>query len=380
MSEVSSSSPSSADFTYLSDEKVANLTHRQKEMYAHKRREFIQYLKTRGKNRERERGYAASEIRPRARQIQQVFDWLWEGKSVKLTLTQSEADEFVEKLATDEICRDDGKSYAESTKRKFTNVLENWFEWEEKETNAWEPPITFDDEDTRSSADPFTRNELDRLCEVALTYQSVPTYHNLSPDERDRWKGYIAQVIGKPKDDVTIDDWDHLKTQWKIPSLVHTARKHGWRPAMVGRLKVSWYNEQTQSIHIPAGEAVKNDSPWAVHLSQQSATLLEKWLDQRENIAKYDDSDHIWLNREGNPYNSKNLNSLVNTLMEEAGISQHGRKLNWSSFRHSVGTYVFEETRTLRMVAEMLRQKSTGAAEHYVHPTPESKRELAEKL
>ena len=83
------------------------------------------------------------------------------------------------------------------------------------------------------------------------------------------------------------------------------------------------------------------------------------------------------LNRKGNPYSSGTLNTLLRNLMDEAGIKKRGRKLVWYSFRHSIGTYVFAETKSLKMVAEQLRQKSRASADQYVHPPPEVKREAA---
>jgi site-specific recombinase XerD len=85
----------------------------------------------------------------------------------------------------------------------------------------------------------------------------------------------------------------------------------------------------------------------------------------------------VWLNRKGNPYRSGSLNTLLENLIEEAGISQHGRDLIWYSFRHSVGTYVYDEYQDLAIVARVLRQKSKASAARYVHPTTELRKEAA---
>lgn len=90
-------------------------------------------------------------------------------------------------------------------------------------------------------------------------------------------------------------------------------------------MRASWYDPSTQAIVIPGEYAVKNDSKWRQPLPNEAANTLEWWLEQRENIAKYDGDDHVWLNRKGNTYSSQNLNYLLRNLMDEAGISERGR-------------------------------------------------------
>ncbi|ELY65821.1 site-specific recombinase xerd [Natronobacterium gregoryi SP2] len=115
-------------------------------------------------------------------------------------------------------------------------------------------------------------------------------------------------------------------------------------------------------------------------MTDEEALYLENWLDQRELMERYDGRDEIWLNRKANPYDSGPLNDLLDNLMEEADIETRGRKLVWYSFRHSIGTYVYDEYRDLEIVAEQLRQTTTSAASKYVHKLPELKREAAELM
>ncbi|MFB6196822.1 MAG: tyrosine-type recombinase/integrase, partial [Halobacteriaceae archaeon] len=93
-----------------------------------------------------------------------------------------------------------------------------------------------------------------------------------------------------------------------------------------------------------------------------------------------DETTALWLNRERNRYNSKNLNDLLQNLMEEAGIDANGRKLTWHSIRHSTGMYVYDRERDLGIVAEILRHKSLEAARKYAHPTPETKKDVIESI
>jgi site-specific recombinase XerD len=145
-------------------------------------------------------------------------------------------------------------------------------------------------------------------------------------------------------------------------------------------MRVHWYDADAQKIVIPAEFAVKNDEEWTQYLSDKGARALDLWLGQRSNNSNYDDTDHMWLTRKGNPYDSDTLNYLLDNLIEEAGINHRGRKLCWYSFRHSLATYTYEEHKDLEIVAEMLRQTSTSSAARYVHPTEELQRSAANIL
>lgn len=335
--------------------------------------EFADYLREEGKDPKRQIGYAEKSVSVRISRFQQLVEWIWEDDRVT-EIVPEHADRVLDALDKDEIRKDDGDRFSESSKRKFVDVLRNWLEFRGFD---WEPEISFSDEPATNHADPFTKAELRDLTQAAMTYKSIPTYNNLSPDERDRWKAHIAQELGKPKSEVSPEDWDRINTCWKIPSLIRSTREAGWRPDLVARMKVNWYDPGTQTIYIPEGEAPKNDVAWEQEITRESALMLDNWLEQRSNIERYDDRDEIWLNRAGNPYTSGSLNRLLRNLMDEANIDDRGRNLVWYSFRHSVGTYVYDEYQDLKIVADVLRQKSTSSASRYVHPTKELRREAA---
>lgn len=376
-----SSQSSHADevgFEFLSREQVRDLNQRQRQVYQEKRQRFISHLREKGKNPHKEIGYADGTVKSMARRVHQVFTYVWtEREEITTDLTHAHADAFAKDLHADERRQNDGSRYSGDSKRKFVDSLVAWFEWTGDE---WEPPVSFDSNEPRDNSEPFTRGEMERLWQASLNYKSIPTYNNVDPEERDRWKAHIAQELGVQKDEVTREHWTKLNTSWKIPALIRTAREAGWRCAMVARLKVQWYDEDTQTIRIPREDAVKNNSRWRQKLSDEAADTLEKWLAQRANMTKYDGRDEIWLNRESNPYTSANLNRLLDDLMDEADITPNGRKLTWHSFRHYVGTYTYREYKDLKMVAEVLRQKTKSSAERYVHVPEEMKGEAASHL
>ena len=66
--------------------------------------------------------------------------------------------------------------------------------------------------------------------------------------------------------------------------------------------------------------------------------------------------------------------------MDEATIKPRGRNLAWYSFRHCVGTCVYDDCQELKMVAEILRQNSIAWDERYGHPTVELQRDVIDGL
>jgi site-specific recombinase XerD len=302
---------------------------------------------------------------------------VWDEEAVAFEITQSEADRFVEELYEGSFRTNDNNEYSETSKRKFLDALETYFSFKGKE---WDPTIRFSDSEPSCGSDPFTKRESQLLFNTALEYNSPPNYKNVGSEERDRWNSHLAQVIGKSKDQVGPDDWQELRRSWKIPSLISVSQDGGLRAAIVGRLETNLVNIDAGHIVVPPEKAVKNEQTWKITLSQRSISILQKWLSQRTRNTKYDDSDLIWLNRKGNPYNSKSLNNLLGNLIQEAGIEATQRKLTWHSIRHSTGMYVYNQERDLELVAEFLRQKSLQSAKKYAHPTPETKSDIVESI
>lgn len=361
----------------IDESRLEPLHERQKAIYSQQLTRFQRYLRTSGKDPVKEIGFAEDTIPPRVSRFHRAVEWIWEHEKLTTEFSTAHGITILEALNEDTFRTEDGERYSEGSKRKFADVLRNWFEFQGEE---WDPTITFSDETATNSADPFSKQELRDLWQAALTYKSIPTYNNLDPDERDRWKAYLAQELGKPKEEVTPSDWEAVNTSWDVPALIRTTRSAGWRPKMVGRLRVDWYDPAAETISIPRGCAVKNDAAWDQQLDDESAMALENWLDQRRNMELYADCGRIWLTREGNPHSSSTVNSLLKNLMSEADIHPRDRNLSWYSFRHSIGTYLYEEFQDLAIVAEVLRQKSRSSASRYVHPTPELKREAAEVM
>lgn len=351
------------------------LNDRQEIMFESALDRFKEYLLTEGKNPLKQKGYAEDSIDSRVSRVLKAIYYIWKIDGITMEITPEQADRVINDLNTDDFRRLDGDRYAEGSKRKIANVLTNWFEFHGSD---WQPKIKFKDGPPQNNADLFTKIEVNKIWNESLVYKSIPKYKNLTPKERDNWKGYLAQELGKPKEEVTPDDWKRVNTSWKFPSVISTERAAGWRPALINRMKVDWYNPDAMTITIPAEQAVKSDIKWIQKMNPKATDPLDRWIEQRENIEKYDDSDHMWLNRKGNPYNSKTLNDLLDNLMENAGINAGGRKLCWYSFRHTLGTHVYHEYKDLKIVAETLRQKSPKSALRYIHVLDDDLRDASD--
>lgn len=375
------SMPPSEDLEHVPEKTRSLLNPRQALDYDDHRERLIEWLHSEGKDPDQSEGLAEGTARNYASRLDKFYRWVWEEFDGYTTrITPAHADEYVDRLANDELRKGDGTPYSPAHKRKETDALEKLFEWRARKLDGecWEPPVTFS-ETSSNPPDVFSKAEREKLREAALEIDSIPAYNGLSPEERDRWKAHLAQKLGKPKSEVTPDDWERVNTSWKIPSLVWVALDAGLRPVEIERSRVGWLRLEKGVIHVPKREASKNRDHWEVALSERTVKALERWLDERENYTKYDGRDDIWLNRQGNPYQSRTLNYLLGKLCDAAGIGQENRDLTWYSIRHSTGTYLATEG-DLSQAKAQLRHKSVDSTMQYAHPPVEERRNTLDEL
>jgi|APHM01.1.fsa_nt_gi Phage integrase family. len=362
------------EFEFLSTDAVSPLDRQKALMYAESRKSFINHLRDHGKLNE-SGGFADGSVKSKARRMHQIFEWVWEiSETPTIELRPKQADAFVRAIDQGDFTKNDDAEYSGNSKRKFNDILKTYFEWNNRN---WEPNTVFSSErDDHNKPDIFKRAELVGLWDASFEIDAIPAYNNLSPQERNDWYIYLAQYLQKPKDQLGPEHWREVNN-FSTPSLIRTTRDAGWRPMMIGQLTVDMYDPELNKVHIPAEAAVKNNKSWDQKLTDEGAATLERWLEQRSHIGKYDDSDKIWLNRKGNPHNSGTLNDLLDKLLTQADIQVGGRNIVWTSFRHSKGTYVYDETNDLKAVADVLRQCSRESAAWYVHQTPKMESKLA---
>ena len=288
--------------TVVTEPSEAYLNSRQLEDYRSQRRSCLGWLLKRGKDPEVHDGYAHSTVSNRGSRMDYFYRWVWQQEDRYVANpTLEHADAFVDMLAERETSNADKSNYV-----KAVRMLSKW-RHHEQGIEMWEPAHTFSG--GQSSTQPrgyLTREERPLIREAALEYGSIPNYTSLSPSERDRWKAHLAQRFEKPKSEVTPQDWERANG-WKFPSLVSVSLDAGLRPIEVERARTYWVDIPNQLLRIPKQESSKNEDHWRVSISERTASMLERWLEERIQYEHYEDTDALWLTRSGNAYGSKGI-------------------------------------------------------------------------
>jgi integrase len=333
---------------------------------------FLRWLKRTGKNEERGKGYADGTIRATHYRIDHAYRWKWDRDDEFTTdFTPDDADELRRFLFT-RTDKDDGevKKYQKALKRllRYKNSNETGeYEWD---------PENIPNTDASQSHNYLKKHELTALYKASLDHASFPSYGDATPNERDHYKAVLAQRIGKPKDEIVPDDFADA-TSWKIPSILAVCCDTGLRPMEVGRATTGWVNLKDSELVIPMEEATKDKDNWECALSTQSVSALEKWLTERQVNETYHDTDALWLNRIGNPYNTRTLNHLFDKLIETAGIEPRNRHLTWYSIRRGVAT-VWANEEGVHNAQAQLRHKSIETTMKYVHSESSRRKKMAD--
>lgn len=348
------------------------LNPRQLHDYREHREAFLEWLFLSGKEPDRQEGYSHAVVRNTAYRVDKFYRWYWNQDGYTTDLGHDEADRYIRKLV--------GEDVSDSHRAKCLKALKRLFKWKAHERGGrlWEPKLSFTDSSSNQPRDYFTQTERKAVREAALEYGSIPAHNTVSPEERSRWKGYLAQRFGKATDEIGLDDWNRANG-WKIPSLVWTSLDAGLRPIEVKRAKVSWVDVQNGALRIPREESSKSSDNWIVGVREQTASALDRWLTERENYPMYDDESTLWMTREGNAYQSHSLNHVLNRLCEIAGISTETRNVSWYSIRHSTGTYMTREE-DLAAAQAQLRHKSEQTTMQYDQTPVEDRKDALNRM
>lgn len=351
----------------------ARLSDRQLVDYRSEREGLADWLQHFGKDPEKATGYGAYTLRDTLYRTDQYYRWVWDHRGeYTLQLTHDDADEYMKHLARREVAADSKASVQRAVKRLY-----KWFH-HERTLDKWEPELTYSNTSQNSPKDYLTREERGAIREAAMEYGSVPGYSDLEPNERDRWRAHLAQRFEIPIEDVTPKHWDRANG-WKMPSLVWTSLDAGLRPVEVERFTTKWLNIENNRLLIPKEDSSKNTENWIVPLRERTATALNHWVDERELYDKYNGEDHLWLTREGNPYNASSLRYMMSRLFDVAGIPKENRTVSWYSIRHSTGTYMTREE-DLKAAKSQLRHKSPETTMRYDQAPPEDRRDALNKM
>jgi integrase len=297
-----------------------------------------------------------------------------------LSLSIQTSDDLNNLLHEDVITKANGEPYSESSKRKFNDTLIKYHEWRADEHGGqeWAPTHQFN-QTSHKSADEFTAEERRKLREVSLSYDTIPSYSDCTPGQRDKLKSHLAQKLGKPKDEITPEVWRQHNRSWERASLLYVSLDAALRPIEVERANTNWPRSQKQTLYIPRGDAAKSRECWEVALRPQTAKILDAWLDERSHLTKYKNTDKLWLTREANPWTSGSLNYLLDQLCDAANIDQTNRHICWYSIRHSVGELMAEKG-GLHQTKEQLRHKSLDSTLVYATPSAESRQSTLNEM
>ncbi|MFC5971066.1 tyrosine-type recombinase/integrase [Halomarina salina] len=334
---------------------------------------WVQWALTFGKHPERVEGLSEQTMDVRAYRVDKFYRWVWADEGYTTSVSHEHADAYLKHLAYGD--------YSGDHRANTQKALRTLYKWRthEHDWSPWEPSLTFTNPNQTSTPREFlTREERPRIRDAALDYGSIPHYNSVSPNERDRWNAYLAQRYGKTKGSVTRDDWRRANG-WKIPSLVSVSLDAGLRPIEVERARTGWVDLDNRVLRIPKDQASKSQDNWVVGLQSRTVEMLRRWLEQRPLVDLYEDTDALWLTREGNAYGSHALSYLLDELCDIAGISTENRQLSWYAIRHSVGTYMAREA-GLAAAQMQLRHKSEQTTMKYDQAPVEDRQDALERM
>jgi site-specific recombinase XerD len=346
----------------VTDDAKEYLNPRQEITYREHRRNLVEWMLGLGKTPEKAEGYSHSTVKNRMNRLDLFYRFVWDRKGRFVQkLTTDDADDWMRHLA-----RQDMK---ESTKNHYQKAAKTLFKWKREARNKnveWEPEIEYSDPSTTyTPRDYLTKDDRRKLREAAMSYGSVPHYNSVTPSERDRWKTYLAQRLQKPKDEITMKDWQKANS-FKYTSMIHVALDAGLRPIEIKRSNVHWVDTENGVLRIPREESSKNRENWIVALKQETSQILERWLDERDTREKYDGRDALWLTMYENRYDKDSFRDVFRKVAKEANLDLENRDLTPYSIRHSTATYVAEEE-GLAVAAQQCRHKSKRTTEKYEH-------------
>jgi integrase len=151
---------------------------------------------------------------------------------------------------------------------------------------------------------------------------------------------------------------------WREASIVLISLDAALRPIEVRRASTEWVDTDNRMLRIPREDSSKNEGNWRTSLTERSTTAVKRWIDERDTMPAYDDTDALWLTRERTRYSSRSLARLLRRLCDQADIDRRGRSMTWYSIRHSTGTYMTAE-RDLKAAKDQLRHKSAQTTMKY---------------
>ena len=314
---------------------------------------FARWLDTVGKDPKKAEGYARSTTKRTIHRIDILYRWKWELEGgYAAPLTHADAEDHIQEIARSEYTN----AHGSNTRKAYLR----YFRWrsDERGGEEWETEMRFPTNNPQPR-DYLTADERPKIRQAALQYGSIPEEYDIPrEEERDEIAAYLAQVFETPKDDVDFHERERANS-WLIASLVWVSLDTGLRPIEVRRANTDWVDTENQVLRIPMGESSKNADNWTVALRSRTAKALERWLEERDKLEEYDDTETLWLSVRGNDWTPSTLRKLLKKLCGIAGIETENRSMSWYTIRHSVGTYMTREEGLAAAQAQLRHRSPT---------------------
>lgn len=343
--------------TIVSQRSEDFLTEREILLYKSEQKRLVDWLLDTGKDPENDIGYSKSTVETAIYRIDSFYRYTWAHYTDGFTtiVEQDHAKRYLQHLATED--------YESSYKKGIEKALKLLFRWRQHERGGdeWNLDWGFEVDRNNPREDNLTKSEMAALRGAALEYGDIPSYANVSPDERDRWKEHLSKRFDKPKGDVSKEDWKKANG-WKVPSLVWTTLDGGLRPSEIEQATLSWVNLNDGVLEVSKEDGT--DDNWIVGLRSQTVRGLKNWLTERKQYDVYTDSDRLWLTQQGSPYQTGSLNHLLKQLCEIANIETQDRSVTWLTLRETVAMHLVDQSDSA-LVRKQLRYKSNRSTNEY---------------
>jgi integrase len=323
------------NITTVPPKSAERLTEKQKTDYREYRKKLLTYLLRVGKNIEKAEGYSPYSVYTTGNRLARFDRWVWErNDGYKIPPTEEDAQAYMEEVAFRDV--------TESTKGKIMEALLRYSKWlnYKFDRDEWEFSWTFQSGGSNEGFRDFlTKEERHEIRQAAL----------------------------------------EMKEGWKFTSIIWTALDAALRPVEVGRARTSWVDVENGVLRIPREESSKNVGDWTVGLTDRTAEALEHWLAEREEQEEYNNTNNLWLTREGNRYGAKELSRILRRLCDDADIPHEDRSMSFYAIRHSTGTYMTKE-RDLAATKAQLRHRDVKTTMKYDQVPVEDRKDALDKM
>lgn len=320
--------------------------------YYEYRKSFLTWLLRFGKDPKKAKGYSPYTVYATSYRSAKFDRWVWEhNDGYKVPPTHEDATAHMEQVALSD--------KSDTYKGKTLEMLRRYSKW---------------------LTDRHGQDEWEFSWEFSSGGGNLQPRDFLSVAERRAIRQAALDLDGNPA--YGVEDTKALAntdSSWKFTSIVWTSLDAALRPVEVGRAKVGWVDADNGVLRIPIEESSKNEGNWTVSVTDRTATALRRWLNEREQHPRYEDTDALWLTRHGNRYGSNELRRLLHKLCDKAGIDYEHRQMSWYTIRHSVGTYMTKE-RDLAATKAQLRHRSPKTTMKYDQVPVEDRRAALDRM